>query len=426
MTNDGLAISTTLLAATPTLELPLVDGGVAASAIINYATPLVIGTASAGSTVVIPADPSFATDFDELTLTVIPGSSTGTFEVGLSPLTPGLHVFDAVATSQGGSSTTSDPLSLFVLPDPVGGISTAAEGSFQLASLVDQGYSMQFIGGTEAIQLTDGTLSVGADTIQASVQRLYEGLLGRAGDTGGLEQFSALSASFGTAPIVNTTPDLTFYDPLTGGAPVLFTAFPSTTGTAAVASAILGSAEFQQLHGAAAAMSDTQFVILLYNGLLGRAPDAGGLALYVATLQGGASQGDVAASIANSAEAKAHLAADTANVWVPDTTGATVTEFYQTAFGHAPDLGGLGLFSTALQGGLSVQQLAQALVSSPEFQADHAGQNNAALVTSLYENGLGRAPSVADLQQWSGGSAATILFGVAASSEAAVHLIRNV
>ena len=426
MPNDKLEILTTLQAVTPTLELPLIGGGAVASAIINYATPSVIGTAAAGATVVIPADPTFATDFDELTLTVSPGSSTGSFEVGLGPLTPGLHVFDAVANRQGDSAATSNPLSLFVLPSLVAGISTATAGSFQLASLVDQGFGMQFIGGTEAIQLTDGTLSVGADTIQASVQRLYEGLLGRPGDTGGLEQFSALSASFGTAPVV-IPPDPLFLDNLTGNVePAQFTAFPSLAGTAAVASAMLASPEFQHLHGSAAAMSDTQFVTLLYGGLLGRAPDAGGLALYVATLQSGTSRGDVAASVANSAEAQKHLAADTANVWVPDPTGATVTEFYQTAFGHAPDLDGLRLFSTALQGGLSVQRLAQDLASSPEFLADHAGQNNAALVTSLYENGLGRAPSAADLQHWSAASAATILFGVAASSEAAVHLIRNI
>lgn len=426
MTDDSLPISTTLLAIPTTLELPLIGGGGVTSAIINYATPGVVGFAAADSTVSIPADPGFAYPFDAVAVTAAPGSETGSFEVGLSALTPGLHSFVAVATTPDGTSSTSDPLSLFVLPDLVAGISTAAASSFQIASLVDQGYGMQFIGGTEAIRLTDGTLSVGADTIAASVQRLYEGLLGRAGDTGGLEQFTALSASFGTAPVPVVTPDLTFYDPLVGQPPPLFTAYPSTAGTAAVASAILGSAEFQQLHGPAAAMSDTQFVTLLYNGLLGRAPDAGGLALYVATLQAGASQGEVAASIANSAEAETHLAADTANVWVPDPVGATVTEFYQTAFGHAPDLGGLALFSSALGTGQSVQQLAQAIAASPEFLADHAGQGNAALVTSLYENGLGRAPGAAELQHWAGASAATILFGVAASPEAAVHLIQNV
>ncbi len=413
--------TTTALPAAPTLEIPLLGGVGVSEAIINDATPVVIGTLPTGSTAVVTLDGSDDADagFGPLT------ASGDTYEFVFDPLTPGLHQLDAVATNQAGS-TVGDPLSLLVLPDLVGGITTAAVSSFQFASVVDQGYSEQLVGGTEAIQLTDGTLSVGADTIQASVQRLYEGLLGRAGDTGGLAQFTSLSASFGTAPIVNTTPDLTFYDPITGGVPVVFTAYPSATGTAAVASAILGSAEFQLLHGAAAAMSDTQFVTLLYDGLLGRAPDAGGLALYVATLQGGASQGEVAASIANSAEAETHLAADTANVWVPDAAGATVTEFYQTAFGHAPDLGGLGLFTTSLQGGLSVQQLAQQLAASPEFLADHAGQGNAALVTSLYESGLGRAPSAADLQSWAGAGAATVLLGVAASPEAAVHLIRNV
>ena len=35
-----------------------------------------------------------------------------------------------------------------------------------------------------AIVLTDATLSVGPDTNEATIQRLYEGLLGRGNDTG--------------------------------------------------------------------------------------------------------------------------------------------------------------------------------------------------------------------------------------------------
>ena len=287
-------------------------------------------------------------------------------------------------------SAVSDPLHLLVLPSPVDGITTAPDSSFDLSSYIDNGASLNFVTGTAAIRLTDGTLSLGTDTIQASVQRLYEGLLGRSGDTGGLEQFSALA---------------------------------TTSGTEAVASAILGSPEFQQLHGG---LSDAQFVTLLYKGLLGRMPDAGGLALYVGALQGGVSQGQVTADISDSTEAKAYLAADTSNVWAPDADGALVTEIYQTAFGHAPDLGGLALFTGALQGGLTAQQLAQDLAASPEFLADHAGQSNAALVTSLYSNGLGRTPGAAELQHWAGVSAAAILFGVAASPEASTYLIRNV
>ncbi len=394
--NDGepsLYIQITPELTAPTLGLVLPSGGTASAAIINTSTPTVTGIIPAGADISLTADGGTSESapieivYDENPPPEVSRSYTDTLT---APLAAGSHEILAHAIGAGGEGS-SDPLDLLVLPDPVNGITTATVSSFQFAAALDGGASMNFITGTEAIQLTDGTLSVGADTVQASVQRLYEGLLGRGGDTGGLEQFSALATA---------------------------------SGTAAVADAIVGSPEFQSLHGG---LNDTQLVTLLYNELLGRAPDPGGLANYVSALQGGASQGQVVADIADSAEAKTHLAADTANVWVPDATGALVTELYQTAFGRVPDPAGLAQFTGALQSGqVTAQQLAADLAASPEFLADHAGQGNAALVTSLYENGLGRAPGTADLQAWVGVSAASILFGVAASPEAAVHLIRNV
>ncbi len=377
----------------PTVGLPLANDQVTSLAIVNTTDPTVTGT-SPGAILSLTADGTTPETYPtEVVYPVTLGDTSGTYsDTLITPLAPGPHEIVATASGIAGSAVSA-PLDLLVLPDPVAGITTADVSSFEFGSYLDAGASMQFVSGTEAIRLTDGTLSVGADTVQASVQRLYEGLLGRAGDTGGLVQFTAIAAA---------------------------------SGTSAVADAILGSPEFAQAHGAPAGLSDTGFVTLLYNGLLGRAPDAGGLASHVAALEGGASQGSVAAGIADTVEARAHFATATANVWVPDATGALVTELYQTAFGHAPDLGGLALFTSALQGGLSAQQVAQDLASSPEFLADHDGLGNAALVTSLYENGLGRAPSAADLQHWAGASTATVLFGVAASPEAAVHLIRNV
>lgn len=375
----------------PTLELPLADGTTTSRAIVNTGTPTVTVADPVGAITSLSADGGVAESYPVSVLSPI--ATGGTHDQPLiTALDPGAH--EIVATAGWlSNTTTSNPLDLFVLPAPLAGITTAAIGSFQFGALLDQGYGMNFVSGTEAIQLTDGTLSVGPDTVEASVQRLYEGLLGRGADQGGLAQFTALATA---------------------------------SGTAAVAGAILGSPEFIGLHGTLASLGDTAFVTLLYNELLGRPPDAGGLASHVSALQGGASAGSLAAGIADSGEAKAHLVSTTGNLWVVNPTGAAVTELYETAFGQAPDLGGVALFGSALQGGLSVQQLAADLASSPEFLTDHAGQGNAALVTSLYENGLGRAPSAADLQHWAGITAAGVLFGVAASPEAAMHLIRNV
>ncbi len=385
-----LQIAPALLA--PTLGLGLSDGTTTTDAIVNTGALVVSGTIPAGAYLGVIAD---GTTVESSTTDLIGGipSFARPYSFGLiNPLAPGMHELEATATGVAGSAS-SDPLDLLVLPDPVDGITTADVSSFQFASVLDGGATMNFVAGTEQVRLTDGTLSVGPNTVQASVQRLYEGLLGRAADPGGLAQFSGLAAA---------------------------------SGDAAVATAILGSPEFAALHGAPAGMSDTQLVTLLYQRLLGRAPDAGGLASHVAALQGGAASGDVAAGIADSGEARARDADLTSNLWVPDPTGAAVTALYETAFDRAPDEGGLAQFTNGLQGGLTLAQVAADLAASPEFLADHAGQSNADLVRSLYANGLGRAPSAADLQGWAGQPAATILLGVAASPEAKAYLIQTV
>ena len=190
--NDGessLFLSVTPELAAPTAGLALPGGETTSVAIINTSDPTVTGIIPAGADIYLTADGGIPESapieivYDE---NPPPDVSRAYSDTLTKALTAGPHEIEADAVGAGGSAD-SDPLYLLVLPDPVNGITTAAVSSFQFASYLDRGASMQFVAGTEAIQLTDGTLSVGADTVQASVQRLYEGLLGRAGDTGGLE-----------------------------------------------------------------------------------------------------------------------------------------------------------------------------------------------------------------------------------------------
>ena len=62
----------------------------------------------------------------------------------------------------------------------------------KFSEVLDQGGLLQFSPGTTAVQLVDGTLSSQPAAPQATVQRLYEGLLGRAADTGGLAAYNGL------------------------------------------------------------------------------------------------------------------------------------------------------------------------------------------------------------------------------------------
>lgn len=115
-----------------------------------------------------------------------------------------------------------------------------------------------------------------ADAVrQSEIYRLYEGILGRVPDASGLQSNIAALAAGAT--------------------------------TAAIAAALINSDEFRQKYGSP---SDAQFVTLLYQNALGRSPDAGGLASWTGSLQGGGldARAAVAVGIADSDEGHRHTA----------------------------------------------------------------------------------------------------------------------
>jgi hypothetical protein len=393
----SLMIQVTPLPTAPTIGLSTSNSGMVAAAIINTATPTVTGTWGPGASLAFNAN---GVAEGSLTLISTTQSSTASYTATLTPaLGLGAQQVNAVASNAAGSTQSAAPLNLFVLPAPVNGVTTAYVGSLDLSTLLGQGYTMQFAAGTEAVQLVNGTLSVGPDTNEAYTQRLYEGLLGRAGDSGGL-----------------TNND----QALTNG-----------SNQTDLANGFLNSAEYQSLHGASDSMTDSQFVTSLYQGFLGRAPDPGGLAAYTAALGQGMTRAQAVVSIAQSAESKTYLAPDTANVWVQNTNGALVNDMFKTGLNRDADPSGLQTWTQQLQLGLGAAGLANQIASSAEFQADHAGQSATAYVTSLYQDGLGRAPDPSGLQNWvgamqNGASQASVLLGIATSAEGQTHLSPSV
>jgi hypothetical protein len=195
--------------------------------------------------------------------------------------------------------------------------------------------------------------------------------------------------------------------------------------TVAIAAGFLASPECNATHGT---MTNAQFVDSLYQGFLGRAPDDNGGPFFTSRLDSGATtRAQVVIDIADSPEAKAHLASTTSFVWVPNPTGAERNDVYETAFGRNVDITTGQNIQTWLNAGNSLLSVVQNVVASPEFQADYAGQSSATLVASLYENRLGRAPDAAGAAGWvnylnSGGSGANVVLGIASSPEAATHL----
>lgn len=279
------------------------------------------------------------------------------------------------------------------IPAPVNGVSTTNLSSADLSQLLQGDQSnLRFVSGTEAVVLVDGTLSVGPDTSEAYVTRLYEGLLGRAPDINGLSSWDA-----------------------TLGA----------TSKGAVAQAFVDSGEFQAAHGT---QDNASFVNTLYQGFLGRSADQGGLQAWTQVLASGTSRGQVAAAFADSSEAKTHWSGVTsAGRFAYEPAAAIVREDYHAAFGREADTGGLAAWTNSLNNGLTPTQLAQAFASSGEFQALHGQQTDTQYVDSLYVNALGRNADPAGEAAWvgalqAGASRADLLQTFAQSSEAQSHL----
>ncbi len=322
---------------------------------------------------------------------------SGNFSATLSSsLVLGINDLTATAANAAGTSAISGSEGIFYVGAPgENGVVVTNFNSEQLGSLLGQGYQFAFIGGTEAVSLADGTLSVGPDTQEALIQRLYEGLLGRGGDTSGLSFWdSALSTGSPSAIAAN---------------------FPT-------------SPEYLSAHGT---MTNAQFVDSLYQGFLGRAPDPSGGGFWTGLLDNGVSRADVVIGVDQTAEAKTYLTATTSQVWVPSAAGTLAHNLYETGLGRDVELPALQSFQGAFAEGETPLQFAIGIAGSAEFAGDHAGQSNTAYVANLYQAGLGRAPDPSGNSFYVGllnsgaGTRADDLADIATSAEAATHLTAN-
>ncbi len=153
-------------------------------------------------------------------------------------------------------------------------------------------------------------------------------------------------------------------------------------------------------------------VIQLYQDLLHRLPDAGGLDYWTNQLGQGANTTAVAVALTHSTEFHR----------------GEVDGVYQRLLGRAADDGGRAFFASALDGRQTLQRVEAAVASSPEYAQSHPGASGfldalfngadhlRALVSGAYQQVLHRAGDAAGLDYWAGRmSAGTSLDDVTAS-----------
>ncbi len=159
-------------------------------------------------------------------------------------------------------------------------------------------------------------------------------------------------------------------------------------------------------------------VTQLYQDLLHRLPDSGGLDYWTNQLDQGAATQSVASSLTHSTEFHR----------------AEVDGVYQRLLHRAADDGGRAFFASALDGGQTLQRVEAAVAASPEYAQSHPGASGfldalfngpdhlRTLVSGAYQQVLHRAADAAGLDYWAGRmSAGTSLDDVTASLAASAE-----
>ncbi len=114
------------------------------------------------------------------------------------------------------------------------------------------------------------------------------------------------------------------------------------------------SPEFQSRYGA---LDNTQFVTLVYNNVLGRAPDSAGLAFWKGRLDQGMTRGRVMMEFSESAEYKQAIFSE-----------VFVTMVYLGMLRRGPDAGGFAYWVDYMDDGNSGQALINGFLGAPEYR----------------------------------------------------------
>jgi hypothetical protein len=301
--------------------------------------------------------------------------------------------FAVAVSNTAGASAAGATTAVTAMP-PAPGVIILNGGSAQFV-FADNGGSLSVLNtvpgenqpavatGTTIIALTNGTGLFDPTGTAEDVARLYQAALGRAPDIGGLRYW--------TAEVDNVKVPL-----------------PS------VASGFTGSLEFIHNYGA---LSDPDFVQRLYQNVLGRPGDSGGVLFWQNVLASGSSRGDVLLSFSQSAEFKAKMLSVAG-----DKNNAEAYRLYTAALNRVPDVGGQAYWAAQLAAGATPAQVAQSFINSAEFTQDYGNLSAGDFVTVLYQNVLHRPGDPGGQQYWTdtlmqGTSRASVLAGFSDSLE---------
>ncbi|ODM46319.1 hypothetical protein A9320_06640 [Ruegeria sp. PBVC088] len=174
----------------------------------------------------------------------------------------------------------------------------------------------------------------------------------------------------------------------------------SAMSHAEVSGHFMSSPEFQRTYGTT---TDAEFVTLLYQNVLSRAPDAAGMAAWLDYLDGGMSRQMVVRHFAESPENRAGTQDAQAAFdgrWDASNWSDDLFRLYQAMLNTDPDAATFQDWMQALTGGATMQDAVAGLMALPAYQSGLGALGDAQFVTQLYRNLLDRSPNGAELASW--------------------------
>lgn len=160
------------------------------------------------------------------------------------------------------------------------------------------------------------------------------------------------------------------------------TNFPVTPG--AYQTALAGSDDAFVAKFLTAATHNQQFINQLYQDLLGREVDPGGLSYWDAQLAAGLPRSVMAIQIEQTLEYARR----------------TVSGLYNRYLHRAGDAGGVNFFAQLMLQGVTVEQISAVLIGSDEFYVVQGGGTNDGFLNALYQDALGRPIDAGGLAWW--------------------------
>lgn len=170
-----------------------------------------------------------------------------------------------------------------------------------------------------------------------------------------------------------------------------------------ISNELASSSAFRSTYGS---VSNSQFIDLAYNNVLGRTPEPAGKAYWLDQMANGVSRGMVMVAMSESPEFVGQTNSPSPNT--PDPTPPVrnvafepqIRRLYIGYFDRAPDQEGRDYWTDLRAKGISLERISAEFATSAEFVSTYGNTSNERFIDLVYANVLNRQPDAAGRAYW--------------------------